>query len=253
MIMAQSIRAILSLIRRNCDDFVHVVGYIRSDVTTDGWQAWLERVWAYREETLYREFFGNMEPHIAPLPVELFRETFGRADVDPRWLHVGVMRAAPSMHRSSWLYATSGLSNPWNGAPGDGAAVSGLGCEIVFETTESADWPIARVQQIAAFQLLLGAGAYPGRPLLAVGDRIPLRGSLTPLTSSAIQHFLVARPTGYPASFRLESGEVELLTLLGVTDSEVVYAREHGNDALLELLRRAGAFPITEPERAPVV
>lgn len=74
--------------------------------------SFLERVWAHREEVLYPEFFGPLAPSIAPLSGELFHEMFKQESVDPRWLHVGVMTAPPTAQRTTWIYVTSGLSNP---------------------------------------------------------------------------------------------------------------------------------------------
>ena len=73
----------------------------------------LERVWEYREEILYRRLFGDAARGIFAIPYEMFAETFSQAEVDPRWLHYGVFEYAPISTRSSWVYATSGMSTPW--------------------------------------------------------------------------------------------------------------------------------------------
>ena len=99
----------------------------------------LERSWAQREESVYPRVFGPLEPSIAPLEVALFRDMFGQSTVDPRWLHVGVMVAPPSGERRSWVYVSSGLSNPWDAEAPD--TFSGLGCEFVLQTMDRADWP----------------------------------------------------------------------------------------------------------------
>ena len=52
---------------------------------------------------------------------------------------------------------------------------------------------------------------------------------------------------------KLESGAVELMALVGITDDEAQYARENVGEKLVELLARAGAFPVTDPARKSVI
>lgn len=56
----------------------------------------LEEVWKYREETLLPALFGAVARGIFPLEAALFADTFGQADIDPRWLHLGVFEFAPT-------------------------------------------------------------------------------------------------------------------------------------------------------------
>jgi hypothetical protein len=103
-----------------------------------------------------------------------------------------------------------------------------------------------------AFQLLLAAGHYPGKPLLQPWDRIPLKQPLD-ATASALRWLLVLAPDDATRTFEIESGEVEIFTLLGLTDAEADFARARGANALLPLLREHGAYPITDPVRRSVV
>lgn len=73
----------------------------------------LERVWKIREEEVYPALFGAVSRGIFPLTQQLFADRFGQADIDPRWLFHGVFEFAPTANRPSWLYVTSGYSNPW--------------------------------------------------------------------------------------------------------------------------------------------
>lgn len=132
------------------------------------WSDWFEKIWEYREETVYPEFFGELEG-IFPLSADIFLKTFGQNTYDPRWLF------------------------------------------------------------------------------------IPLRSSIKPGFDSAIRNILFCPPVGYPDAFKLESGEVEFMALVGITDDEVQYARENDGEKLVELLARAGAFPVTDPARKSVI
>lgn len=213
---------------------------------------WFERIWEEREERIYPKLFGAAKDGIYTLPPNVFLETFKQESFDPRWLHYGVFEVPPTPTRRSWLYVTSGLSNAWEDDEPDPSGPSGLGCEFVFETTESAKWAILRVQHVVAFQILLSCGRFPGRDLLGFYDRIPLRASITP-EPSALQWIMVAPPQGYSSSFDLESGHVELMALVGITDDEAQYGREKSGDKLLALLEERNAFPVTDPNRKSTV
>ncbi len=208
---------------------------------------WFEAVWQKREEQVYPELFGQIGQCIFPLSVSLFTETF-KQDFDPRWLHCGVFESPPCDQHKSWLYVTSGMSNAWEDEQPDADGPSGLGCEFVFESSVQGNWAILRIQQLMAFQILLAHDRYPGRDLLSSFDRIPLRGSITP-EDSVLTHLMIAPPVGYPASFGLESGQVDLLAVVGISDAEAQFARDHDGAALLQILQQNNAFPVTDPTR----
>ena len=48
-------------------------------------------------------------------------------------------------------------------------------------------------------------------------------------------------------------GTSELIDLVGITDDEAQYARDNDGEKLVELLARAGAFPVTDPARKSVI
>ena len=56
------------------------------------WQTWFEQIWALREETLYRDFFGDTGPGIYPIPASTFA-AIGEPSPDPRFLTHGVIFA----------------------------------------------------------------------------------------------------------------------------------------------------------------
>jgi hypothetical protein len=211
----------------------------------------LERSWQAREEIVYRRLFGDLGPGIYTLSAETF-EPFARTQVDPRWLHCGVFVSPPSPMRPTWLYVSSGLSNTWWDTETRQPGVSGLGCEFLLELPEAATWGILHVQNITAFQLLLAAGHYPNRPPLEPWDRIPLKQPIDAI-GSLLRWLLVVPPDDATRTFHLESGRVRIYTLLGLTDAEAEVARDQGGDRLLDLLRGANAYPVTQPARRSVV
>ena len=213
----------------------------------------LERVWAFREEQIYPDVFGDLGDGIFTLD----QETFGvfEQSPDPRWLFTGVFESAPSSKHLGWLYVSSGLSNPWeqedpNNSPDE---PSWLGVEFFLHTTERGPWAIRILQRVAAFEILLAHNRYSGRERLGFGDRIPLRGPMVPQSESLLTHLLVAPPATLQKRFQLQSGWVELVQLVGVTESEAAYGRENGLEPLIEILDGGGAYSVSDPWRQSLV
>jgi len=148
---------------------------------------------------------------------------------------------------------TSGLSNAWEASDPDPEGTSGLGCEFLFETPERFLWALGQTLEILAFQLLLAAGRFPDRSLLAPYDRIPLHDSLEPGGDSKLTTLLVC-PCGteYPAQ-RLVSGVFEFFRLVGVSANEASFARVNGGEQLVSRLRDAGHYPATDPNRLEIL
>jgi hypothetical protein len=215
----------------------------------------LEGVWEMREEQVYPALFGPVRRGIFPLQRTLFAGQFQQDTVDPRWLTHGVFEFAPTAERPSWLYVTSGLSNPWEQDPATYRAddPSGTGIELLLAVTQQGDWAIRILQQVLAFALLLEAGRYPGADPLAFGDRIPLGVPLDGRDDCALRNLLIAEPQDVASTFRLPSGEVTLMALVGISDAERAFARDEGNAPLVERLRGAGALATTDPQRGGIV
>ena len=211
----------------------------------------LEEVWRCREEEIYPALFGSVASGTFVLSMDLFTAVFRQSTVDPRWLHYGVQVFPPSAGRNSWVYVSSGASNPWELDPSeyDGSEYSGFGTELVLETTEEAEWPVVIMQRMLAYNILLCHGRYGESSSLDYGHRIPLKAPITLSGESELRNLVVGTPVHYPRSFRLQSGQVDLLHFVGATDREVAYAKQHGSAALLEKLALAGHFPVTDPAR----
>ncbi|MFY9344458.1 MAG: suppressor of fused domain protein [Planctomycetota bacterium] len=211
---------------------------------------WFEALWSEREDRVYRSVFGDLGQGVfvaGPGPFERFGK-----QPHPGWLNHGVFGCPPTPQRASWLYVTSGLSNPWNlEQPGrDPSGFSGLGFELVLETTQPAKWAVPLLHSLMAYQLLVAVGTYENAELLEYGNRVPLSASITPEFASAIRWLLVEPPDHYTPSFELPSGRVDFFHLVGATDAEVELARQSDQDALLALLRQRGIWPRTDAARA---
>lgn len=215
----------------------------------------LEEVWRIREEEVYPSLFGQVTRGIFPLTQEFFGSRFGQDDIDPRWLFLGVFEFAPTAARSSWMYVTSGYSNPWDQSPEDydPSGESGAGVEFTFAVSEQGDWAIHTLQSMLAFDLLLGTGRFPGKDRLSLHDRIPLQAPLNGQDDCQIRNLVLVEREDGPQEFALPSGEVILVGFTGITDSELAFAKLHGSPALLAELRAAGAHPVTNPRRSSVV
>lgn len=212
----------------------------------------LETVWSIREEEIYPALFGPVNRGIFTLSPQLFAERFNQTDIDPRWLHYGVFVFAPTANRASWLYVTSGHSNPWDQNPEsyDPAGESGAGVEFTFAVSEQGDWAIQTLQQILAFDLLLSAGRFPGFEPLSLFDRIPLKAPLTGNPDCQLRNLILVEREDGPQEFLLPSGLAILVGFTAVTDAELDFAKAHGSPALIERLRAVGYHPITNPARA---
>ncbi|MDG4883920.1 suppressor of fused domain protein [Mesorhizobium sp. WSM4884] len=214
-----------------------------------------EEVWRIREQDVYPTIFGGEQRGIFVLPRELFEQRFGITEVDPRWLFYGVFEHGPTPERPYWLYVTSGHSNPWEQEEEayDPDGESGAGIEFILASTERGDWAIRCLQNLLAFDLLLGAGHFGGRGPLAEGDRIPLRSPINGVESCLVRNVVVSRASSLPLGFTLPSGRVEFLAFVGTTDSELDFAKAKGNDALVTRLRSSGFFPVINPHRQSAV
>ncbi len=214
------------------------------------WQRWFESVWADREDRVYRKLFGDLGNGVFPATAAHYTR-LKQSPRHPGWLHHAVIACPPHGDRAHWLYATSGLSNPWNlGAPGrDPSGCSGLGFELCLCTPAASDWAVAVLHHLMAWQLLVATGAVPGQPL-GPGQRVPLGGSIDGQAGGALTWALVEYPEAFESTFELPSGKVEWLLLVGATETEVQFARSRDQKALVERLRDAGLWPRTDPRRA---
>lgn len=221
-------------------------------MTDAAYSEWFEKLWADREDRVYRSLFGDLGPGIYSASPKIY-ERYGK-EPHPGWLTHGVFGCPPHDERDSWIYVTSGISNPWNlQQPGkDPSGFSGLGFEMVIETHQKSDWAVPLLHNLMAYELLVAVGTYPDAELFEYGNRVPLENSITPEFDSLIRWLLVEQPKHYASSFELASGRVDFFHFVGATDAEVELARADGQDKLVELLKQRGVHPFTDADRESV-
>ena len=204
----------------------------------------LEDAWEEREEVVYPEVFGDTGPGIYPLSNDVF-EQLDAQSVDPRWLTHGVFQSPPNDTRNTWVYVTSGMSNPWESdEPQD---YSGFGVEFVLETEQASTWAINVLHTLMAYNLMLASGQMGEPGLLDYGDRIPFA------LSEDIAAMVIAPPFQLPENIDIKSGRVDFLQIVGVTEAELTYAQETSSEALIEMLIEETGGLITAKQRKSVV
>ena len=214
---------------------------------------WFERIWAYREETVYRKFFGDIGTTIHTIPPALFAK-LGQKQIDPRWPTHGVFECPASATRPNWVYVTSALSNPWGIGPDEvqPGAHSGLGFEFLMQTPEKSPWAISVLHWVMAIQILVASDLLKGH-LLELYDRVPLGMSIDPTRQSELRNLFITAPLDFPAGFELESGKVDLMLCVGISDRERDFGKTQGGADLVDLLKLHKVFPLTDPARKSVI
>lgn len=206
----------------------------------------LETIWEMREEEIYPRLFGPRSRGIFPLERNTFKR-FSATRLDPRWLHHGVIEFAPTQDRASWVYVTSGHSNPYDFDEHCDEVRDEAGVEFALAVTEPGDWAIRCLQSILAFDTLLRAGHYPGSEPLDLYDRIPLHEPLNGDPKCILRRLMVTEASAYPG-FDTPVGKVAIKSLTAISDKEWELLREEGAD-LIKQLSDAGHHPINDPWR----
>ena len=209
---------------------------------------WFETIWHYRENVLYPNYLGGgTDSSIITIPHVAFSQ-MGFEQVDPRWLHCGLLAFPPVAKRGCFTFVTSGLSNAWDDSAPDPTAVSGLGIELRIDNPSDEHWVKDVLLRLSAMQLLIGAGRITGARVLGDGDRVRV-GAETFGDRSAMTSLLASEV----ADFHLASGTFEVMQLFAITDSEFEFARAEGAEALLSVLRLNTTYPINDIARGSLV
>jgi hypothetical protein len=208
------------------------------DKTNDDW---FESTWRYREKLLYPAYLAcQTDGSIITIPYVAFAQ-MGAEQVDPRWLHCGVVTFPPAPKRVGFTWMTSGLSNAWNDDRPDPVSTSGLGIELRLDGVSPEDWPKDVLLRLSALQLLIGAGRVSGARVLGDGDRVRV-GPETFGKSSAMTSLLATKAAG----FQLPSGSFDVIQLFAIADAEREFAAAHGVEALMRVLRQSTSYPISD-------
>ena len=204
----------------------------------------LEQAWEEREESVYQKLFGNTETGIYPLNFDIFSKNFNQSEIDPTWLHYGVMKYPPQNGRNSWVYVTSGMSNPWEAESEQ--EWSGLGMEFLLESAEDSDTNILILLNLMAYNILLSCGVYGDKPILDLGDRIPSK------IEPNLTHLVLSSPASFPEQINLISGPFDLLQVVGITQSEWEFAKENSSEEIVTKIEEAHGLLI-KPGRESVL
>ena len=207
--------------------------------------SFLEEAWEEREEKLYKELFGGTGKGIYPLTAELFTNNFGAESIDPRWLHYGVFSCPPTEERNTWVYVSSGMSNPWESDKKED--FSGLGIELLSESEAESAWGIQLLQNLTAYNILLSVGKFGEQPMLDYGHRIPTK------IAPNLSHVVLSSPLSFPKSIELKSGKVDLIQVIGVTPQELEFAKNSSTSELVQLISNKQGSLVTIPERSSYV
>lgn len=209
---------------------------------------WFEEAWHYRDCVLYPKILGrNADSSIIAIPHAAFAQ-MGFEQIDPRWLHCGVLSFPPTAMRDAFTYVTSGLSNAWDDARPDPTSTSGLGLELCVDSASDEYWVKDVLLRLSAMQLLVGSGRLSGVRLLGHGDRIKV-GSETFGDGSAMTSLIATKA----ADLQLSSGKFELIQLFAITDAEREFAAKHGAEALVAMLQENTTFPVNNIMRQGIV
>lgn len=204
----------------------------------------LEEAWEQREQVVFTRLFGDIGDNVYPLTFEIFKNQFDREEIDPRWLHYGVFKSPPNPERNTWLYVSSGMSNPWDEEEKE--EYSGLGTEFILETQNDESWAIPLVQSLVAYNILISVGMFGEIDLLDYGARIPQQ------IKPNISHIILGLPINHPETIELISGNVDLLQLVGITQEEFQFAKNNSSLELCKKLIEEGVYPITNQTRESI-
>jgi hypothetical protein len=194
--------------------------------------------------------FGETEP-----PGQILSPADPQLTVN--WPGGGVYQYPPAEGRPSWHYVTHGLSQPFSEEEGSAGletpeAISGIGVELVISTSEPTIWaPNVLLDLVRYLYFTEGATGF------TAGERIPYTGFEalgTPDLPCPLTHLLAITSPEYPALLRLPGGFCTLLHLVGVTEAEVLRARNSARDGLgsfilANVMIELGIGLVTHPDR----
>jgi hypothetical protein len=150
-----------------------------------------------------------------------------------------VHEVRPAQTRPDSLYVTNGLSAPTDESP------VGMGFELQMIAPGGNAWPVTLLISLAAHTLRTGNRFEPGQS-------ITLTSALTGMDDT-LRALLFTRAPGLPSRLSPPEGEVQIVTVVGVTADEHEWARRYSAHELVALLQLCGQGVATLPRRRSVV
>jgi hypothetical protein len=108
------------------------------------------------------------------------------------------------------------------------------------------------LRKLVCYQLLLSVGHFGDKPLLTAFDRMAV-GQPPDGQSSELQALMFTPSVNFPSIQNLPSGQFEFIEVLGITLSELDYAKEHSSGELMQKLLNAHAAPVVNVHRKAVL
>jgi hypothetical protein len=218
---------------------------------------WFHEIWREREEKKYPTLFGTLPDTVIPLPEKALQDILGSdKKILEEWKHYAVIEIPPNEHHTDWLYVTTALSQPWNIDNEDDLnpnGPSGTGMELVLRAPERSGWAVDVLHRLTAYQIGVASKVLAKGKIFTYNDWMPLNGPIDPGSPfSRVRGMLITTPRDFNPEFRLKSGMVKLLQIVGITGDEVAYLLNMGAAPLEELLYEYGAAPVTNPLRESI-
>jgi Suppressor of fused protein (SUFU) len=245
------IATILKLENKNMS--INILDFMYGNKDEQDWQV---RIWREREERHYTGFFGALPETVFPVPQSALMAILPKGTLlKEHWSRHAVIEFEPNAKHNDYIYATTGLSQPFNlenEAELDPNGVSGLGFEMVLRAPERAGWAVDILHRLTAYQIGVSEGLMRGNRF-KYSDWMPLNGPISPdVPETLLKGIFVTRPQDYQPVFGLPGGKVEMLQLVGISGSELAYLFAVGADKLEADLYDTGAAPTTDPYRPPL-
>ena len=217
------------------------------------WEDWFEKAVAERDKKVYVDNFGETPSQIYPLPDDAFDDENFEHSEDPSLLLNFVVEYAPNANRKSWLYVSSGLSNPIVDTDNKSSSeFSGLGFELIIETPEKANWPVQVLHEIMVSQILVSFGVGESE-LLDFHMIFP--GIQEVLGKSKICSLVIVEPEtsfSYAKGFELSSGVVDFFVLFGITKEEEDLLCNNDVIDIIDAFLEQTSFPVIDAKRESI-
>ena len=216
----------------------------------------LKRAWHERDR-LYHELFGV---HKYSLPkryeapddvetgdVETPAEIAAIAGKSLTEKDISILAYEATEERPYWIFATSGLSNPWFGQSDE---ASGFACELVLKTRTPGRWVIRLLRRLIYYIVSYSGTLSPGvslmfdAPLFSSG-KSDLGGIVVWYVDEAAE-----------CIYQLNSGQFGIFSVIGITSDEGEFIEtvdQYGCWCIQQILKEAGYDQLTEPDRKSMI